>query len=252
MKSRTLRCTLAYDGSKYLGWQKTKEGPSIQETLEGAFSLLLKQNPQIEAASRTDAGVHARGQVVHFQTTSPMDLSDLKQRVNGILPRDICIYEISEVSENFHATLHAKKKEYSYDICFGPIQLPFYVATSWHFPFEIDLSLIEKAARMMEGKRDFSAFCNERALWDRSPICDLEYIKMVLPEKNRVRFLFLGDHFLYKMARNLAGTLAYCGAGKYHLDDLLENIRSLDRTRMGPTAPAHALCLERVFYDLSQ
>jgi tRNA pseudouridine38-40 synthase len=248
----TLKCTIAYDGSKYLGWQKTKEGPSIEESLETAFAVLLKQRPKIEAASRTDAGVHARGQVVHFSTHLLVDTQALKRKVNGLLPHDISVYEITVERESFHATFDAKKKEYSYEICFGPIQLPFYAKTSWHLPYLLDISSIRQAAQMLEGHRDFSAFCNARSLWDRSPICYLENITIFPLEKNRVRFLFLGDHFLYKMARNLAGTLAYCGAGKYYLSDLPKMIDHFDRTCTGPTAPAHALCLERVLYDFSQ
>lgn len=261
--SNVLKLIIAYKGTHYLGWQRTKEGPSIEQALSDALEVLLKDRPQIyptqpktklsvfsgiDAASRTDAGVHARGQVVHCKTTSPLPLEALQRKLNGLLPKDICVRAIYEESADFHATLSAVKKEYAYEVCHGSVQLPFHRETSWHFPHALDIEAMQKAAQAVVGKRDFSAFCNARAAWDRSPICHLERIEIFPLAPDRLRFVLIGDHFLYKMARNIVGTLVYCGAGKLPISELAHLIESKDRSRLGPTAPAHGLILEKVVY----
>jgi len=151
---------------------------------------------------------------------------------------------------DFHPTLSCRKKEYAYSLCYGTVQMPFFRHTSWHFPYLLDLENMQRAASHLIGTHDFSSFCNERSLWDRSPFCTLEKIEIRnCPEKERLCMVVTGDHFLFRMVRNIAGTLAYVGCGKIDSDQIPTILASRDRTQAGMTAPAHGLTLKHVVYD---
>lgn len=244
-----IKLILAYFGLPFMGWQKTPMGPSIEESLETALQKILQHPVQLQAASRTDAGVHAKGQVVNFSTDKELDLKNLLRSLNRMLPKEISVVEAEACPDNFHPTLDTTKKEYHYLICHGPHQLPFHRHTSWHFPYSLNLDRMQKAARLLLGTHDFSAFCNERKLWDRDPVCTLESIAIHPLETNRLAIAIIGDHFLYKMMRNLAGTLAYAGCGKIDPEQIRAILAGKDRTQAGVTAPAHGLILHRVFYS---
>jgi tRNA pseudouridine38-40 synthase len=244
-----IKLIIAYLGSAYAGWQKTKLGPSIEGTLEKTLQQILQHEVKLQAASRTDAGVHAEGQVVNFIMQKPLRLQSLQHSLNCLLPKDISVISADRMADDFHPTLSCTKKEYWYHLCYGFAQMPFLRDTSWHFPYPLDFAQMQKAAEHLIGTYDFSSFCNERPLWDRDPICELEKIQInPLPEQQRLHISIIGDHFLYKMARNLAGTLAYVGCGKLEADRLPSILASKDRTSAGVTAPAHGLILKRVFY----
>jgi tRNA pseudouridine38-40 synthase len=247
-----IKLTLAYVGTPYKGWQKTHMGPSIEAILEQTLSKILQHDIALQAASRTDAGVHAEGQIANFFLKKPFNLDRLKWSLNNLLPREIKVTQIKEVPLHFHPTLDAVKKEYWYHICTNATQLPFHRDTSWHFPFPLDTEAMSRASKLLQGTHDFSAFCNERALWDRDPVCHLEKIE-ILPLGHRLRITMTGSHFLYKMARNLAGALIYVGCGKLKEDAIPDILASKDRTKAGVTAPAPGLTLKRVFYhDLQE
>ena len=157
-----IRLTLSYLGTLYLGWQKTRMGPSIEEALEKALSQILQESISLQAASRTDAGVHAEGQVVNFFTKQEkLDLKRLQKSLNGLLPKEISVIDISFAPDPFHPTLDVLGKEYHYHLCCSTVQLPFYRHVSWHFPYLLDLQKMQDAAQLLVGKHDFSAFCNE-------------------------------------------------------------------------------------------
>ncbi len=236
-----IKLTLSYLGTAYSGWQR-----SIEVVLRQALERILQHPVKLQAASRTDAGVHAKGQVVNFLMNENRSLSRLLHSLNGLLPKDICVLSAQEMQGDFHPTLDCMKKEYMYSICNGPVQLPFFKDISWHFPYPLDLEKMKAAASHLLGRHDFSAFCNERRLWDRDPICELESIAIIPGPP--LQIAVTGDHFLYKMMRNLAGTLAYAGCGKLQPEDIPAILASKDRTRTGMTAPAHGLFLNRVFY----
>lgn len=233
-----LKATLSYDGTSYFGWQKTKTGPSIQETLEKALYQILRRPLSVEAASRTDRGVHAKGQVVHFDSK---EKGLLKQQLNGVLPHDIRVSSIEEKAPDFHATLSAKGKEYIYSLCCSPSQLPMHRLYSWHFPYPLDLEKMRKSALDLVGTRDFSPFAGEKK---ENPFCTLTHLS-IEEEENRLKFVLQGDRFLYKMVRTLVGTLVYIGCGKLPADGIS---RIKDRAQAGMTAPAHGLFLSKVFY----
>jgi tRNA pseudouridine38-40 synthase len=222
--------TVSYLGSRYFGWQKTSSGPSIQEELEKAILRILGEPVSCEAASRTDRGVHAEGQVVQFVAHKNVD--DLRRALNAVLPRDIRVKEARIVPETFHPTLDAKYKTYHYHLTLGPVQDPFTRETAWHYPYPLDLGLMETAAKELVGTKDFSAFSTEVP---KRPICTLMDIS-ITRSGNQLQIALTGDRFLYKMARRLAGTLANIGSGKILPGEI------------GETAPAHGLVLHKINY----
>lgn len=215
--------------------------------LERSIYQILRKKVSLQAASRTDSGVHAERQVVNFFSDTPLDLRRFLHGLNGTLPQDIRVLSVEEMPLDFHPTLHAKGKRYTYWICNTPTQLPFYRNLSWHFPYPCDLDKMRKGAENLLGTHDFSSFCNERTLWTRSPICTLQSID-IQRINQRISVTIEGDHFLYKMVRNLVGTLAYIGCGKIDLSDIPLILSSQKRNRAGITAPAQGLFLARVFY----
>lgn len=249
---RNIKLIIAYDGTHYFGWQKTKMGPSVEGTLEQVLSKILQRPVTLQAASRTDAGVHADGQVVNFLTTDNVfPLEKLKAALNGLLPKDIVVLKAEDAATDFHPTLHAISKEYRYTVCYNQTQMPHRRYYSWHYPYPLDTDLIKQAIPLLVGQRDFSAFCNARK---NSAYSD--YVRRLraitlneLPD-NCLQFEIYGDSFLYKMVRNLVGTLVYVGCGKILVEDVKKIIASADRTKAGITAPAHGLFLHRIEYEL--
>lgn len=242
-----IKLIIAYCGTSYTGWQN-----SIEKELEKALQQILQHEVKLQAASRTDAGVHAEGQVVNFFTFKTLCLHRLMYSLNSLLPKEISTLSIEQMPQDFHPTLDSQKKEYWYHLCNGFAQIPFFRDTSWHFSYPLDITLMEKAAQHLLGTHDFSSFCNERPLWDRNPICHLEKIEILALPHQRYRLAITGDHFLYKMVRNIAGTLAYVGCGKLLSDAIPTILASKNRTQAGVTAPACGLTLKRVFYDFSK
>lgn len=248
---RNIALILSYWGAPFFGWQKTAAGPTVEEALEQALERILRHPVKLQAASRTDAGVHAQGQVVNFFTDNPMELPLLQRALNGTLPKTIGVVRIEEKPELFHPTLHAQRKEYHYHMCTGQVQLPFYRHTSWHFHRSLDLNAMQQGAAALLGTHDFSSFCNARAAWDKDPICTLETLAIAPLEADRFHFRIVGDHFLYKMVRNLIGTLAYVGCRLLSAQDIPTILASKQRARAGITAPSHGLCLHEVYYALA-
>ena len=243
---RNIRLIIAYDGGPYFGWQKTSTGPSIQQELESALLLILGKSHSVEAASRTDRGVHAQGQSVHFLTDETADLRRLKLGLNAVLPREISVQAIEERPLDFHPTLDASGKEYHYFLCNGAVQSPIHRRYSWHLHQKLDPVAMERAAEQLLGKKDFAALSNERT---DDAVRTLEKLCIVpMEEPMRYRLEIRGDNFLYKMARNIAGTLVAAGQGKLNPLDLPTILTSRDRKKAPVTAPAHGLFLWEVFY----
>jgi tRNA pseudouridine38-40 synthase len=245
-----IKLTIAYDGSRYLGWQKTEMGPSIEEELQRALSQILQEDVALQAASRTDAGVHAAGQVVNLIVPHESAcLQKLKIGLNGLLPKDIVVMEAEEVLENFHPTLDCKAKEYHYSLCYASAPIPLYRHCIWHYPYALDIAAIRQAAKLLTGEYDFRAFCNSRKEIVYSDyVRRVESITIVELEDKCLRFEIRGNNFLYKMVRNLVGTLVYAGCGKIDVEAIPAILEAKDRTQAGVTAPAHGLSLHRVYY----
>ncbi len=238
---------LAYDGTAYFGWQKTRIGPSIQGTLAEAIHAISSESPLPEAASRTDRGVHAEGQSVSIDVATPWEPKSLQKAINAHLPYDIRIRKLIEADPDFHPTLEAAGKEYRYRICLGPVQHPIHRLYSWAFRYaaQVRLNTMEIAAKQLLGTWDFSSLANDKK---ENPICTLQKIEFIPLPENRLEIVMSGDRFLYKMARNIVGTLLYVGCGKLPPDHIPKLLASKDRKKAGVTAPAHGLALIEVFY----
>jgi tRNA pseudouridine38-40 synthase len=243
---KNLKLTIAYEGTSYLGWQKTEMGPSIEGELQKVLEQILQHPVKLQAASRTDAGVHAEAQVVNFFTSKEVVLDRLKKSINGLLPVDIRIVGIEMMPNSFHPTLQAKGKEYLYSICSGPTQLPFHRNFSWHFVKPLDIEKMKEAASFLIGKHDFSALTNEK---QEDNVREVFHIKIEEIEPTRLRIRVAGNHFLYKMVRNIVGTVVYAGCDMLLLNDIRSLLESGNRSFAGMTAPAHGLTLKSVYYD---
>lgn len=246
-----IKLIIAYDGTAYFGWQKTRVGPSIEEALQAVIEQILQHPAPLQAASRTDAGVHARRQTVNFLTgRQGLDLSRLKSSLNGLLSKDIVILSVEEAPLNFHPTLDCTGKEYRYYLCYGHVQLPQHRFYSWHVSSVLDVEKIMLALPHLIGSHDFSAFCNVKKNEHYSDfIREVTTLELDLLEENRLCVRICGNHFLYKMVRNIVGTLADIGRGKIDLDQLPDILNSKYRPKAGVTAPAHGLFLHDVKYQ---
>lgn len=242
---KNIQCTIAYCGTHYFGFQKTKMGPSIEEELEKALEKILRHPVKIQAASRTDRGVHAEGQVINFFADEQWNLSKLRESMRGVLPMDISPLELKWAAENFHPTLDNRGKEYHYHLCNSSVQLPFHREFSWHFHSPLDVEKMRQGAKLLEGKHDFSAFTSLRV---EDGVRQLTQVEIDALPDNRLQFRVTGDNFLYKMVRTIVGTLVYVGCGKIELDSVKKILESKERAKAGMTAPAHGLCLKKVFY----
>jgi len=248
-KNHNIVLEVAYDGTRYLGWQKTHDGPSIEEELEKALTTILQHTIVLQATSRTDRGVHATGQIVNFFTEKTLDLLKLQHSLLQLLPDDIAILSIQEAAFEFHPTLHSTAKEYRYHIANTPILLPKQRFTYWHIKQPLNKGEMKKALDLLKGTHDFKAFCNFRkGLNYTSTIRTITSAELVEEaESGHFYITFTGDHFLYKMVRNLVGTCVYVGLGKLRCEDLPRILESQKRAEAGITAPAHGLTLHKIF-----
>ena len=244
-----IKLSIAYDGTGYLGWQKTRMGPSIQEELERVLSRIFQQPISVEGASRTDAGVHAEGQVASFSIDrKEIDLARLEVSLNQLLPPEIAVLGVEEAPLDFHPSLHALSKIYRYRLFTGKTQLPQERLYTWHDRYPLELSSMRKAASSLLGERDFSAFCNTKKGELKKDAVRKLFRLSIREEGSHLLFELEGNRFLYKMARNLVGTLIYVGRGRLSPEEMPTILASRDRKRAGITAPACGLSLYRVLY----
>lgn len=234
--AQTYKLTIAYLGTHFYGWQRSESHPTVESALENGIKILIKEPPFLQAASRTDRGVHAKGQVVTFSTTKPIDIPVFLKRINGILPFEITVLSIELISSHFHPTLDSVGKEYTYCIENRKIQTPFNRDTAWHFPYPISVENMEFYANQLIGTHDFKPFENRSEKMRENTICTLHSIR-IQKKDEMITITIHGNRFLYKMVRNIVGKLAYLGSGKIH---------TLSDSAM--TAPAHGLTLSHVFY----
>ena len=243
---RNIKIVIEYDGSNYVGWQKQKNGISIQEAIEKAATVILGEKISLTGSSRTDAGVHAKGQVANFYTNSSIPSDKLPFAINSKLPNDIAVINAEDVPYDFHSRYDSCGKLYSYTILNRKIP-PAYIRNYISYcPYNLDFSSMEKAASAFVGKHDFSAFKSTGSSV-KTTVRTVEFLKF---EKNGdiIKFYIKADGFLYNMVRIIAGTLIDIGRGKIKLSDLDSIIESRNRNLTGKTAPASGLCLEKVFY----
>jgi|JI9StandDraft_1071089.scaffolds.fasta_scaffold223879_2 tRNA pseudouridine38-40 synthase len=241
-----LKIIVAYEGTAYFGWQKTKEGPSIEEELEKALFSLSQEKIILSSASRTDRGVHAEGQVVSFTLLKPVPLPKIVAALNSYLPRDIRVLSISEEKESFHPTLDALSKEYHYKIITRPVCYPLEAPFFWHYPKKLSLEAMRLASSDLLGIHDFSAFANHRKEVKNTIT---EVLSITIDENpHGLTFCIKGTSFLYKMVRNIVGTLVYIGEGKLEREIISRMLQEKKRSLGGVSAPAEGLVLKQVIY----
>lgn len=238
---------ISYDGSFFSGYQIQQNGRTVQEELEKALRKMHKGSPvKVTASGRTDAGVHAKGQVVHFD--SPLELSSERwvRAVNGLLPSDIRLCEVMKVDSSFHARFDAIEKTYKYIIYQGRVRDPIRRHFAVHFPYHLDVEKMRMAATSLVGTHDFTSFCSAKT--EKSDkVRTLE--KIVIEESNEdIIFTFTGNGFLYNMVRIMVGTLLDVGTGKIPLERFPYILEGCDRALAGKTAPAEGLYLWKVSY----
>lgn len=243
------RLTLMYDGTLYSGWQIQPHANSIQQVIQNALLTRIKEKVTLIGSGRTDAGVHALGQVAHFKTILPLDPASVLKSLNGLIPSDIRIVSIEEVPLTFHAQLSAKTKIYHYHIVTGPIVPPFIRLYAYHHRQPLDIALFQKAAQCFVGTHDFTTFANSASEGSaaNNPVKSI-YRLDVVPTDYGLRCEFEGNGFLYKMVRNIVGTLTDIAKGTMSLDHIEALFKAKDRKKAPKAAPACGLFLMQVRY----
>lgn len=245
----TIRLLIEFDGSNYIGWQWQPEGVSLQRLIEEAIEKVVGGPVRLHSSGRTDAGVHARGMVAHFQVDHLLPLGAYREGVNHFLPADVAIIKVDEVHEKFHARFSATGKWYRYTIWQGETRAPLLSGRNWHIRKDLNVEAMRRAVECLLGKHDFSAF--------RSSGCDAvtterEIVGVeVIEERGVIHIDIAGDGFLRNMIRIIAGTIVEIGLGKRSEETLNELLDNGNRDGSGITAPASGLCLMKVWYDVS-
>jgi tRNA pseudouridine38-40 synthase len=269
MPTRWLKLTVAYDGHAYAGWQIQPDKPTVQGTFQATWQKLTQEQVNVTAAGRTDAGVHALGQVVGVFTETRLTNDDLMRGLNALLPDDIGVVSVEDAPEKFHATYDAVGKWYRYQIhnCRAPSVFDRHYA--WHFPQLLDTAAMHEAGQALRGRHDFSSFESAgserpdsvRTIHHLSVIRWIQYDEILRKPQfsstavdrpsssDRVFVEVHGDGFLYNMVRTIVGTLVEVGAGKRNIDWPAEVLAARDRRVAGQTAPPHGLFLMRVDYQ---
>jgi tRNA pseudouridine38-40 synthase len=246
------KLTIAYDGTGLVGWQRQPEGTSVQGLLEDALTrLTATAGVTVTGAGRTDAGVHARGQVAGVTLATRLGAADLQRGANALLPPAVRVVAVELVDDTFHARFGAKEKTYAYHVVLGPIVSPFDVRYAWHIPYPLDVGAMRAALPALEGRHDFAAF--------QSTGSDIEGTVRTLSRvqldetaaeagSSRLVLTLAGDGFLRHMVRAITGTLVEIGRGRWPADHLASVLDSRDRSQAGPTAPPQGLFLVSVRY----
>ena len=245
---KNYRLTLAYDGSRYRGWQKQgNTDNTIQSKLETLLSRALEQPVEVAGSGRTDAGVHARAQIASFRADTDKSPAELLALLREYLPEDIGALSLEEAPPRFHARLSAAQKTYLYRVWNSEIPCVFERKYVFVYPDRLDVPAMEHAAELLLGEHDFSAFCTGKKK-EKSAVRTLREIR-IERSGEEVRFFFTGDGFLYNMVRILTGTLLEVGSGKRGAEDMERVLTGRCREEAGFTAPAKGLCLWDVSYD---
>lgn len=243
------KMTIAYEGTNYGGWQIQPNAVCIQALIEQALCTILRQQISIFGSGRTDAGVHALGQAAHFCSEHPIDISKTFASLNGLLPPDIRILVLEQVPNAFHARFSASNKTYHYRLHLNAIPDPFKRRYAYHVPHPVDIGLLKSAATHFIGTHDFTSFANEpgRGSAAHDAVRTLSRLDVV-EEPGGARLEFQGDGFLYKMVRNIVGTLLDVCAEKIAQDQIPAILAAKDRRLAGRSAPPHGLYLVEVIY----
>jgi len=244
---RNIKLVLEYDGTNYAGWQRQKNALTVQQVVEEALYKLTGEKITVVGAGRTDSGVHARGQVANFFTASRIPAERFCYALNSALPYDIRALESQEVSHEFHARYWAKAKRYRYSICVRPHAPAIARNYYYHVPDVLDVDAMNAAAQYIIGTHDFKAFQSAGSSV-RNTVRTVYQARWIWEPPFYLHFEIKGNGFLYNMVRILVGTFIEIGRHRMPESDMKRILESRDRDEAGPTAPAHGLCLEEVYY----
>lgn len=244
---RNIKLTIEYDGKGFNGWQKQPNKLNIQGEIERAIYNITKEEVDLIGSGRTDAGVHALGQVANFKTNSEISIEKLPLAINSQLKNSIVIKEAEEVDERFHSRYNAKHKTYRYIINNSKCGTAIYRNLEYSYPFKLDVEKMKQASKYFEGEHDFKAF-KSSGTSSKNSVRTI-YKAIVKQEGEKIIIELTGNGFLYNMVRIISGTLLDVGLGKIQPEEIPEMIESKDRQRAGKTLPAHGLYLVEVKYD---
>jgi len=248
----TFKLTIAYDGTGLVGWQRQPEGTSVQGLLEDALTrLTATAGVTVTGAGRTDAGVHARGQVASTTLATRLAPADLLRGANALLPPAVRVLAVEAVDGTFHARFGAKEKRYAYHLILGAVLSPFEARYAWHIPYPLDVAAMQAELPALQGRHDFAAF--------QSTGSDIQDTVRTLTEARldadpaedggtRLVLTLAGDGFLRHMVRAITGSLVEVGRGRWTAGRLAAILASADRSQAGPTAPPQGLFLVSVRY----
>ncbi len=242
-----VKLVIEYDGTRYVGWQVQPNGPSVQAEVERALATLHKGPRRVTAAGRTDAGVHARGQVVSFPEERPLPPVAYVKGMNALLPEDVAIRAASLEPDGFDARRSARGKRYRYVIENGETRAPLGRLQAWQLFVRLDVPAMREAATHLLGRHDFAAFQAADCACDHA-VREVRRLDVLGEAGGRIELVFEATAFVKHMVRNVVGTLVEVGQGKRPAGSLPALLATLDRREAGPTAPPQGLCLEEVFY----
>lgn len=244
---RNIRLLLQYEGSRYQGWQRQKPNDNtIQGKLETLLSKMCKEEIALQGSGRTDAGVHALGQVANFHTSSEMSLEEMLSYINTYLPEDIAVIQIAEAAPRFHSRLNASGKCYCYRVINSEVPDVFLRRYALQIPETLEVAAMKRAAAHLLGEHDFKAFTSLKKS-KKSTVRRIDSID-IAKEGSLITFTFRGNGFLHHMIRILMGTLLEVGMGKREADSIPELIANGSREQAGELAPAKGLTLMEVYY----
>jgi tRNA pseudouridine38-40 synthase len=242
----TIKLTIEYDGTAYAGWQRQPHQPTIQGVLETALTRITRQHISVIAAGRTDAGVHARGQVASFQSDKPIPVKQWALALNSSLPPDISVMSSEQAPDSFHARYSAREKIYEYRIYRHSSRPAIDRNRVWHLPYDLDIQAIRQAMPSLIGLHDFTSFQGPRASTSDS-LCAISQLSLNSDLMTLI-FRIQSNRFLKQMVRSIVGTLTEVGRHKRSPASIREIIQARDRRAAGETAPAQGLYLIQVLY----
>jgi len=244
---KNIKIVIEYDGTDYHGWQCQANLPTVQKTIEDALRQITGENVKITGSGRTDAGVHAMGQVASFLTETQLDSETLRKALNSTLPRDISIIKALEVPDGFHAQFSSRSKVYEYRILNRPHPPALQRNRVWHIPEKLDTGKMKEAAAYLEGKHDFAVFATANITVKTT----VRTVKRVHIKKTRERIILIeieADGFLKRMVRMITGTLVETGKGKLTPEGFGQILAQGQKTKNVFTAPPQGLFLKKVLY----
>ena len=244
---RRFKAVVSYDGTAYDGWQIQPAQQTVQQSIESAIEQITQEKVHVHGSGRTDAGVHASGQVLHFDAETLLPVAQLHKGINAVLPTDIRFNSIHEVSNDFHARFNAIGKEYRYHIWNGPIVPPFISGYRTQIRQSLDIERMRDGAEHFVGEHDFASFTANPNREVENTVRRIDRLQIFAQEED-IAIVVVGSGFLYKMVRTITGYLLLVGQGKLEPEDFFRIQGAKERSKDIPTAPATGLFLWRVFY----